>query len=157
MTRSGIKNGDIVGNSKLISEPFSNGKGDYLGKFECTYCSNIFIASISNVKLFKTKSCGCYATKIRSLSHKTHGKAGTGVYSIWCNMRNRCWDTEDERYGGRGIMVCDRWQKFENFYEDMGEPPTTKHTIEKITIKGILKKIADGLPKKNKQITKVII
>jgi len=38
----------------------------------------------------------------------------------WCtNPRNRFW----KDYGGRGITVCDRWRKFENFLADMGERP----------------------------------
>jgi hypothetical protein len=55
---------------------------------------------------------------------ETHGKSRTPVYRVWQSMRNRCENPKDKRYhdyGGRGIRVCERWQKFENFYADMGE------------------------------------
>ena len=41
-------------------------------------------------------------------------------------MRQRCSNTglkEYKYYGARGIKVCERWQTFENFHADMGDPP----------------------------------
>lgn len=66
-----------------------------------------------------------------------HGHARRGklrrVYVIWQSMRQRCEDPNGRsyaRYGGRGIKVCARWKRFENFLADMGEPPVG-HTIER--------------------------
>ena len=64
---------------------------------------------------------------------------GTGnlrkEYSVWRQMKNRCSNPKNagyKRYGGRGIKVCDRWQEFKNFWQDMGPRPTEKHTIERV-------------------------
>lgn len=51
-------------------------------------------------------------------------------------MKRRCYNQnyiQYKDYGGRGIGVCDRWiNNFPNFYSDMGEKPTPKHTIDRI-------------------------
>lgn len=55
-----------------------------------------------------------------------HGKSKTPIHNLWCDMRKRCMNPKQvhfHRYGGRGISVCKRWEVFENFYKDMGDPP----------------------------------
>ena len=60
-------------------------------------------------------------------------------YSTWVKMRGRCNCVTNPRYsewGGRGIKVCDRWNDFSNFLEDMGRKPTPKHSIDRIDNNG---------------------
>lgn len=48
------------------------------------------------------------------------------TYQSWATMRQRCTNKNTSHYrhyGGRGITVCERWGKFENFLADMGERP----------------------------------
>jgi hypothetical protein len=50
----------------------------------------------------------------------------TPTYRTWAFMIQRCTNPNRKdwkHYGGRGIRVCDRWKKFENFLADMGERP----------------------------------
>jgi hypothetical protein len=56
-------------------------------------------------------------------------------YISWENMRYRCRNPNFsgyKYYGGRGITVCKRWDKYENFLTDMGRKPTPQHTLERI-------------------------
>jgi hypothetical protein len=47
-------------------------------------------------------------------------------------MRERCHIKPHPRYGGRGIVVCERWREsFENFIADMGFRPSPKHSLER--------------------------
>lgn len=65
--------------------------------------------------------------KGRALSHgHALSRSRTPTYRSWAGMINRCTNPRQpnfERYGGRGITVCDRWRSFENFLADMGERP----------------------------------
>lgn len=55
-------------------------------------------------------------------------------------MINRCYSQSNSNYpnyGGRGISICDRWRNsFEEFYKDMGDPPTIKHELDRINNDG---------------------
>jgi len=56
-------------------------------------------------------------------------------YATWFSMKHRCYNpksTSYQRYGGRGIKICNLWiDSFENFLADMGSKPTPKHSIER--------------------------
>lgn len=59
----------------------------------------------------------------------------TPMYRRWYNIKSRCTNPNDAKwgnYGGRGITLCERWQVFENFLQDMGHPPTPHYTVGRI-------------------------
>ena len=72
--------------------------------------------------------------------HRTHGRTGTPTYRAWIGMRQRCHNPNAANYpdyGGRGIRVCERWLKsFENFLADMGEKPSSRHSIGRVNNDG---------------------
>ncbi len=63
------------------------------------------------------------------------GKKASLTYCSWRSMMNRCYMPKNNRfhaYGAKGITVYDQWHDFIKFLEDMGERPTSKHTIDRI-------------------------
>lgn len=95
---------------------------------ECINCGNISVRSKSKIHL----SSHCYCKKRR------HGMHNTSIYHTWEAMIQRCKNPNSQsysRYGARGIKVCKRWLKFENFYEDMGPRPINR-SIERINNDG---------------------
>jgi len=79
-------------------------------------------------------SCGCTPV---GAARGTHGRCKDPVYKVWASMIARCNDPEChtyERYGARGIAVCERWSGpggFINFIADVGERPDGL-TLERI-------------------------
>jgi hypothetical protein len=68
------------------------------------------------------------ATPMAKLNHgHTRNRRLSPTYATWQNMRRRCLNPEDksyESYGLRGITVCERWESFSNFLEDLGDKPS---------------------------------
>lgn len=57
-------------------------------------------------------------------------------YRSWNSMRSRCLSKgvrDYKWYGARGIRVCERWNKFENFLADMGKRPDGM-TLDRINV-----------------------
>jgi hypothetical protein len=105
--------------------------GGVLWKCKCT-CGNVTCVEGQSLRTGHTKSCGrCHPTNFK---HGNYSNGGSSIYNIWTAMISRCCNKNNsayERYGGRGIKVCERWLTFENFIVDMGPRPA-KLTVERI-------------------------
>jgi len=82
--------------------------------------------------------------------NKTHGLSKSRLYRIWNGMMMRCYNPRREcypRYGGRGIKVCIRWHKFDNFLLDMGPTYMDGLTLERNKVnKGYCKSNCKWIP-----------
>ena len=95
-------------------------------------CGNITKVYTNALKRSNTKSCGCLQRENTSKARRKHGASGLGIsaeYNTWVCMRNRC--RTHPGYHGRGIKVCERWNDFECFLQDMGARPSPQHSIER--------------------------
>jgi len=97
-------------------------------------CGNKVVVCRGNLISRNTKSCGCLKQETAIKTMTTHGMFGSAIYSCWGHMLSRCQNKNDaayKDYGGRGIKICSDWNKFENFYIDMGDIPK-KMTLDRI-------------------------
>ncbi len=131
--------GQRFGMLEVVSE---NGRapksGAVLWLCKCD-CGNTTVVTGGNLRAGITHSCGCYRKEHAREAMTTHGGTYKPEYSPWKAMRKRCSNKNDIHfylYGGRGIKVCDRWNKFDNFLEDMGSRPSKKHSIERMNPNG---------------------
>ena len=121
-----------------------NKQGHYVWLCKCE-CGNEKEISGTCLRRGATKSCGCLQkemsakTNRKSKKYQMYKISQKTEYSSWSHMKNRCLNKNDNKYkswGGRGITVCDRWLKFENFYKDMGKKPFNKYSIDRINNDG---------------------
>lgn len=101
-------------------------------------CGNETITTSGRLNKGRAVSCGCLR-RSRLLAQTTHGHSKRNrrskEYTAWAGMIDRCYRQESQhydRYGGRGIRVCDRWRyDFAAFLDDMGLKPSNKHSIDR--------------------------
>lgn len=102
----------------------------WLCKCECGTQKKLRTSALTSGK---SNSCGCLRKEMNNFWKKTHGMSNTPEFQIWTSMRRRCRAKHRPDWRVYGLFqVCKRWEKFENFIEDMGKRPSPKHSIERI-------------------------
>ena len=77
-------------------------------------CGNTLIVEHYHLKYGHTKSCGCLQREKSTKINTKHGFEKSRLYHIWQGMKRRCLNKNEQnfdRYGGRGIKICDKWLK----------------------------------------------
>lgn len=150
MTRQAVDmTGERFGRLLCIA-PIRSTKSGMYWKCKCD-CGKTTEVLRGNLLKGNTNSCGCLWNESRIANGKKTLKHGRtirdengkklnrlGTYSTWEAMHNRCYNYNSNwyhHYGGRDIIVCERWHEFKNFLEDMGERPEGK-TIDRINNNG---------------------
>lgn len=157
MSKRNIRLKDITGkqfNRLLVVKLFGRSKeGSALWKCKCI-CGTKIIALGTDLRAGHTQSCGCLKQENNRLQGFRIGKAKlkhghtskldpvtgkkkyTKVYNTWARIIARCENKNTpcyKYYGAHKITICKRWRhSFESFLEDMGEPPSAKHSIDRI-------------------------
>lgn len=111
---SGLRSGRLVAKS-----PAGHDGKNVLWLCQCD-CGQEHVAPTWYITTGALRSCGCLPR------NRTHGMYSSPEYRSWRSLRSRCNNPSDPsyaRYGGDGISVCARWDRFEAFYADMGPRP----------------------------------
>lgn len=116
--------------------PYSPGSVVY---FICKCdCGKIRKVSCYSLADGDSKSCGCLSRDRIILQSTKHGAANrkkkTLEYHIWVQMIGRCNNEKNKGYrlyGGRGVKVCERWLRYENFIADMGRKPSGRYSLDR--------------------------
>lgn len=114
-----------------LARKTANGNTRWLCECEC---GNTNIVQSSNLNNGHTRSCGCLKRDAVSTHGKSRDTKYQKEYHAWERMRFRCLNENDPQfkdYGGRGIEICNRWDDFDLFLEDMGKAPTKGHSIDR--------------------------
>lgn len=132
-----IEDGQVFGRWTVIRKD-DNMYLYWVCKCSCGKVKSVYGPSLNKGK---SKSCGCLMAELVSGRTKTHGYSkGRREYNIFKGMVNRCYDEryyQFDRYGGRGIIVCDRWRySFQNFINDMGDSPGKEYSLDRIDVNG---------------------
>jgi hypothetical protein len=145
-----IPEGQKFGHLTVEGQAPLNGRDRHARVYAKCDCGNVRDFPLGDLRRGRSTHCGCLLSERLSDAKTIHGQymgGGTGKMAGTLNgMIQRCYNSTAisyERYAARGITVCDRWRFGENgkrglecFIEDMGDPPSSAHSLDRINNDG---------------------
>lgn len=141
-TRVSVRNGTrkaTVSVHKLVWEAFRGPVRKYAIFGRCN--GDVWDTSLANITMLPHKGFTHRPINPQYGPWVVRSAAYDNMRRRWRNMLRRCnkpnSESERRHYRARGISVCERWERsFEDFYADMGDPPTPQHSIDRINNDG---------------------
>lgn len=115
---------DLTGKTFGKLQVIQRGKTDkskkihWICRCECGKICDVEAARLVSGRAVRCKDC---SLKIVAEKNKKHGKCHSRIYAIYSGMKNRCFNSGNysyDKYGKRGITVCEEWigeNGFDNF------------------------------------------
>lgn len=122
---------DLTGQrfTRLTVLSYEGTNKNHHSKWKCICdCGETVISDIGSLRAGRTKSCGCL-TRYKGENRMRNGEYTHPLYKLWSGIKHRCSNKNLKKahiYAKKGITVCERWNDFKKFVEDMGpRPPGT--------------------------------
>ena len=130
--------GQRYGSLQIVDRAGFNEAGYVLWRCACD-CGEQIVVSGDRLRRGNKKTCGVNGHRFREDRPIPITLQFPSEYQSWHNMRQRCQNPRHVKYpnyGGRGITIDPRWNKFKTFMLDMGRKPHPRHTIEREDVNG---------------------
>jgi hypothetical protein len=135
------RSGRVYGRLTVVMRLANNGTHSvWLCRCECGTSVHVHGDNLQNGH---TQSCGCWQRRRAGDANRTHGFASGHIaveWNAWSRAKGRCFNQSNpafDRYGGRGITMCDAWRDdFAQFMRDMGPRPSADHSLDRINNNG---------------------
>lgn len=125
--------GDVYGRLTILGTYKDEGR--FYARVECSCGSPAKFVRADGIRSGACKSCGCLQIE----STTKHGEWNNPLFKVWKGMISRCTNQDDKRYnryGGRGVSVCDKWLDVHQFINDMKHSYIKGMTIDRIDNNG---------------------